>query len=74
MRLQRVREAGSRIEKQADKWTVEGIVKSLGLTKVFNDAAPALGARSVLALCESCAAWRSKVVPQVEEFIACPWN
>lgn len=28
MRLQRVRVAGSRIEMQADKWTVEGIVKS----------------------------------------------
>ena len=29
MRLQRVRAGGSRIEMQADKWTVEGAVKSL---------------------------------------------
>lgn len=28
MRSQRVRGAGSRIEMQTDKWTVEGIVKS----------------------------------------------
>ena len=52
MRLQRVREAGNRIEMQADKWTAEGIVKSLLQARVFDDAAPALMARSVLALCE----------------------
>ena len=31
MRLQRVRDAGNRIEMQASKWTVEGAVKSLWL-------------------------------------------
>ena len=51
MRLQRVRAAGSRIEMQADKWTVEGAVKS-PQARVFSNAALALGVRSVLALCE----------------------
>ena len=37
---------------QADKWTVEGAVKSLGLARVFSNAAPALRVRSVMALCE----------------------
>ena len=50
MRLQRVRGAESRIEKQFDKWTVEGVGKSLG--RVFYNVTPALRVRGVLALCK----------------------
>ena len=50
MRLQRVRAAGSRIEMQADKWTVEGAVKS-PQARVFSNAAPALRVRNVSAFC-----------------------
>ena len=67
MRLQRVRAGGSRIEMQADKWTVEGAVKSRRQRYTG-----VKGEECVSILRESADVRRSKVVPQVLVFRACP--